>query len=98
DGVYDGDDLQEGDRREIKARVVRKPSGVKRYPLPEVVRGFKTFSARRIHELRGTPSVSVWQRNYCEHIVRNEDELRRIRKYIANNPRQWEKEKKRLNC
>jgi putative transposase len=98
DGVYNGDDSKEGDRREIKARVVRKPSGVKRYPLPEVVRGFKTFSARRINELRGTPGVSVWQRNYWEHIVRNEDELRRISEYIANNPRQWEKEKKRLNC
>lgn len=96
DGVYNGDDSKEGDRREIKARVVRKPSGVKRYPLPEVVRGFKTFSARRINELRGTPGVSVWQRNYWEHIVRNEDELQRIRKYIANNPRQWGK--KRLDC
>ncbi len=32
----------------------------------------------------------LWQRNYYEHIIRNEDELNRIREYIANNPMKWE--------
>lgn len=32
----------------------------------------------------------LWQRNYYEHIVRNENELNRIREYIVNNPMQWE--------
>ncbi|MCD6400671.1 MAG: hypothetical protein J7L73_01965 [Anaerolineales bacterium] len=31
----------------------------------------------------------LWQRNYWEHIVRNEMELNRIRKYIINNPINW---------
>lgn len=31
----------------------------------------------------------LWQRNYWEHIIRNEHELNRIRKYIHNNPTQW---------
>ena len=31
----------------------------------------------------------LWQRNYYEHIIRNEDELNRIRDYIENNPLQW---------
>jgi hypothetical protein len=31
----------------------------------------------------------VWQRNYYEHVIRNENELARIREYIANNPAQW---------
>jgi len=31
----------------------------------------------------------LWQRNYYEHIVRSENELARIREYIANNPAQW---------
>ena len=30
-----------------------------------------------------------WQRDYYEHIIRNEHELRAIRKYIANNPAHW---------
>jgi len=32
----------------------------------------------------------LWQRNYWEHIVRDESELNRIREYISNNPAQWE--------
>jgi len=31
----------------------------------------------------------VWQRNYYEHIIRNEDELNRIRGYIVDNPLRW---------
>ncbi|HOK59079.1 MAG TPA: hypothetical protein PKZ07_19890 [Sedimentisphaerales bacterium] len=60
-----------------------------RHGLPEIIRGFKTFSSRRINELRGTPGMPVWQRNYYEHIIRNEESLHRIRSYIANNPIRW---------
>ena len=66
-----------------------KPAPTK-YGLPEIVRGFKTFSSRRINESRGTPGTPVWQRNYYEHIIRNDESLDRIREYIANNPMQWE--------
>lgn len=62
----------------------------KRHGLPEIVRGFKTFSARRINHLRNIPGVPVWQRNYYEHVIRNERELDGIREYIVNNPTQWE--------
>ncbi|GIV83933.1 MAG: hypothetical protein KatS3mg052_0940 [Candidatus Roseilinea sp.] len=67
-----------------------------RHGLPEIVRQFKTFSARRINEMRGTPGVSVWQRNYYEHIIRNEESLHRIREYIANNPLKWELDRENL--
>ena len=32
----------------------------------------------------------LWQRNYYEHVIRNEELLRQIRQYIADNPAQWE--------
>ncbi|HOG44966.1 MAG TPA: hypothetical protein PK560_12885, partial [bacterium] len=32
----------------------------------------------------------LWQRNYFEHVVRNEKELSEIRKYIEINPIKWE--------
>lgn len=35
----------------------------------------------------------IWQRNYYEHIVRNDMDLERIRKYIHNNPINWTKDK-----
>ena len=72
----------------------------KRHALPEIVRALKTFSSRRINEIRNTPRVKLWQRNYYEHIVRNENELNEIRKYIQENPLKWETDKenpKRIN-
>jgi putative transposase len=66
-----------------------EPSPTRRYPLSEIVRSFKTFSARRINECRGTPGLSVWQRNYFEHIIRDERALERIREYINSNPERW---------
>jgi REP-associated tyrosine transposase len=61
----------------------------RRHGLPEVVRAFKTFSARGINELRGTPGVRVWQRNYYEHIIRSAASLEQIRTYIETNPERW---------
>jgi REP element-mobilizing transposase RayT len=66
-----------------------EPSLTRRHPLSEIVRSFKTFSARRINECRGTPGLSVWQRNYFEHIIRDERALERIREYIISNPERW---------
>lgn len=57
--------------------------------LGAIVRGFKSAVAKRINQIRDTPGAPVWQRNYYEHIVRNERELNAIRKYIQNNPANW---------
>jgi REP element-mobilizing transposase RayT len=46
---------------------------------------FKTHSARRINAARGTRSQPVWQRSYYEHIIRDDEDLARVRTYIANN-------------
>jgi putative transposase len=61
-----------------------------RHSLSEMVRAFKTFSARRINNSRNTSGTSVWQRNYFEHVIRSEESLHRIRQYIIDNPAQWE--------
>ena len=63
---------------------------VKTKSLGQLIGMYKTVSTRRINEFRNTPGIIVWQRNYHEHIVRNDDELIRIRRYIANNPGKWE--------
>ena len=65
------------------------PTAIRRHGLPEIARAFKTFSARRINALRGTPGQRLWQRSYHDRIVRNEAELNRLRKYIATNPLRW---------
>jgi hypothetical protein len=59
-------------------------------PLTEIIRGLKTFSSQTINTLRWSPGRPVWQRNYYEHIIRNEKSLDRIREYIDNNPVRWD--------
>lgn len=43
-------------------------------PLSEIVRAFKTYSSRRINELRNSQGTPVWQRNYYEHVIRSESD------------------------
>ena len=61
----------------------------RRHGLPEIVRAFKTFSARRINEMRASPGTPVWQRGFYDHVIRSESELDRVRTYIGDNPRKW---------
>ncbi|OIP68571.1 MAG: transposase [Oscillatoriales cyanobacterium CG2_30_40_61] len=62
------------------------------HSLSEIVRGFKTFSARRINQIRSVSGIPVWQRGYYEHIIRNETAFSKIQEYIINNPYNWETE------
>ncbi len=66
-------------RADLDSAPTRKSS------LPEIVRQFKTFSVRRI-----CSAQKLWQRNYYEHIIRNNKELICIRKYIETNPATWD--------
>ena len=62
----------------------------KRKPLGRLVGAFKTVTTKRINLARGTPGQPLWQRNYYEHVIRNDEEWNRVREYIAGNPTQWE--------
>ena len=65
----------------------------KRKPLGRLIGAFKTVSTKRINAMENTPGRSIWQRNYYEHIVRDERGLDAIRGYIAANPRRWESDR-----
>jgi REP-associated tyrosine transposase len=65
-------------------------SGPTRRSLGAFVGGFISAVTKRISELRGSPHPPVWQRNYFEHIIRDEDSLNRVRQYIFENPARWE--------
>lgn len=62
----------------------------KRKPLGRLIGAFKTASTNRINRSAAIVGNKIWQRNYWEHIIRNEHELNLIRAYIRNNPAQWE--------
>ncbi len=65
-----------------------KPAPTK-HGIPEIIRAFKTFSSRKINQIRGTIGTPFWQRNYYEHIIRDEQSLDDIRQYISGNPMCW---------
>jgi putative transposase len=55
--------------------------------LSTIVSAYKASVTRKINCLRKTPGGIIWQRNYYERIVRNNDALFIVRKYIINNPK-----------
>ena len=65
-------------------REYRKPC-----PVSEIVRNFKTYSAKEINAITGQTGNSFWQRNYFEHVIRDDMDLNRIRQYIQENPLKW---------
>jgi REP-associated tyrosine transposase len=63
--------------------------------LPDVVQRFKTMTTKRyadgVKQRGWSPFPDhLWQRNYYEHIIWDEELLNNIRQYIADNPAQWE--------
>ena len=61
----------------------------------DVVGAYKSLTT--VEYTRGVKTLNwppfekrLWQRNYYEHIVRNEESLNRIRQYIIDNPARWE--------
>jgi len=58
--------------------------------LPRIIGYFKMNSSKQINVVNGTIGQPVWQRNYYEHVIRSEEELNKIRRYIINNPPKWE--------
>jgi putative transposase len=58
--------------------------------LPTIIRTYKAAVTRRIG--REHNAVSIWQRNYYEHIIRDEKDLQRITDYIEANPSRWDED------
>jgi REP element-mobilizing transposase RayT len=56
-----------------------------------IVRGYKSAVTKQIHEWGFTDNI--WQRNYYEHIIRNEQSYQNISGYIINNPVNWKADK-----
>ena len=57
------------------------------------MRGIKSAATKRINEFRQTPGAKLWQRNYYDHIIRNEKSYLEISEYIINNPLKWHEDR-----
>jgi REP-associated tyrosine transposase len=70
-----------GDTPPLRKTVTRR--------LGNIVAYYKYETKKRINAIRDWGGARIWQRNYYEHIARNERELNRVREYISNNPANW---------
>lgn len=57
--------------------------------LSAVIQNFKSTSTFAVNRKNGTPGTPLWQRNFYEHVVRDERSLDAIRHYIQINPLMW---------
>jgi putative transposase len=85
---YNGPEFH-GCCRGARPRALPVPLGMEKRSLGSFIGGFKSITTKRINEIRKTPGMPVWQRNYDEHIIDNDQELERVRQYIKDNPHNW---------
>ena len=66
-----------------------RPNGTQPGSIGAIVQTFKSHTTRKINRITQSKGKTLWQRNYYEHIVRNQEFLQQIRSYIQMNPRSW---------
>jgi REP element-mobilizing transposase RayT len=73
----------------------------RRGPVPgsvgAIIGQFKSLATKRINAHRHTPGNRAWQRNYYEHVIRNETDLNEIRQYILDNSVKWDMDENNPN-
>jgi len=74
------------------------PTTQRRLTLGDVVGRFESFTTHKyidgVKNFNWEPFYKkLWQRNYFEHIIRNNKDLFRIRKYTIENSTKWDKDK-----
>ncbi len=57
-----------------------------------IVRGYKSTVTKQINQIRRNSEPKIWQRNYHEHIIRDQRSLNKITEYVEKNPQLWEKD------
>lgn len=61
--------------------------------IPTIIRSYKAAVTKKVRELMNDSKVNIWQKNYYEHIIRNEESYLKISEYIMSNPMKWNLDK-----
>ena len=61
--------------------------------LSTIIRSFKSAVSKSAREQKQVGSEPLWQRNFFERIIRNDDGLGKAREYIVTNPLRWHLDK-----
>lgn len=69
------------------------PHGTVSGSISAIIQNYKSLTSRKINTLLRSKNNPVWQRNFYEHIIRDETDYDRIVEYIDNNPISWSDDK-----
>ena len=58
--------------------------------LGKIIAYFKYQSTKHTNQHHNMAGTRIWQRNYHDHIIRDDTDLQRLRQYIQDNPMKWE--------
>ena len=86
--IFDEDDKM-SQSKAMAYKFEGKPGRLTAGSLGAIIGRFKASVTRRVRELPKHCDLLVWQRNYHDHIIRNERSLNAIREYITFNPSRW---------
>jgi len=73
--------------------MIKDSKANKQSTLSDIIGKFKSYATRRIRESLSIEIEFKWQKSFYDRIIRNENELYNIRKYIQENPLRWELER-----
>ena len=73
-----------------KPKESTRPNGTIPGSIGAIVQNYKSLTTRKINMILRTKNKPIWQRNYYEHVIRDENDYARIVEYIKNNPIAWE--------
>ncbi|MGK7926098.1 MAG: transposase [Spirulina sp.] len=76
------------DRTRQEKKKLNRPAN----SLGAMIGGFKASVTQQINQFRHNTAIPIWQRNYYESIIRDEEALNSIREYIKNNPKRWQED------
>ena len=65
-------------------------NGVKPQSIGAIIGSFKSAVTKQLHQTKTIKQEKIWQRNYYEHIIQDENDYQQIADYITANPINWE--------
>ena len=74
------------------ASPLQRPSGPPKRSLGAIVGAYKSAVSRHVNQSGHPHGLPIWQRNYYDHVIRDNAALDRVRQYIADNPARWDED------
>ncbi len=71
--------------------VIDRADSMKVRSLSQIISQYKSAVSREVHQVR--PNITLWQRSFYDHIIRNQQSYEEIWSYIQYNPQKWVEDK-----